>query len=49
VAINDSFINGYWWLLVPILLIDIVAIIDYFINGYWWLLVVILSMGIGDH
>jgi hypothetical protein len=38
--IDNYFINGYWWLLMVILL---VAINDYFINGYWWILVVILG------
>jgi hypothetical protein len=33
-AIGGYFINGYWWLLVAIILM---AIGDYFINGYWWL------------
>jgi hypothetical protein len=31
VAINGCFINGYWWILVVILL---EAIIDYSIGGY---------------
>jgi len=32
-------INGYWWLLMAIIL---VVIGDYSIGGYWWLLMVIL-------
>jgi hypothetical protein len=38
IAIGGYSINGYWWLLVAILLM---AISDYSIggsiNGYWWL------------
>jgi hypothetical protein len=33
-AIGDYSINGYWWLLVAILLMTIGG---YFINDYWWL------------
>ncbi len=44
IAIGGYSINGYWWLLVAILLMAIVAI-----GGYLWLLVVILLMVInGD-
>jgi hypothetical protein len=35
-------IGGYWWLLVPILL---VVINGYYISGYWWL----LWMAIGEY
>jgi hypothetical protein len=31
-AINGYYINGYWWLLMIILLMDIGG---YSINGYW--------------
>jgi hypothetical protein len=33
-AIGGYYINGYWSLLVAIILRTIVS---YFINGYWWL------------
>jgi hypothetical protein len=33
-VIGGYFVNGYWWLLMVIVL---VVIGDYFINGYWWL------------
>jgi hypothetical protein len=35
VAIGGYSINGYWWLLVAILLMATGA---YFTIGYWWLL-----------
>ncbi len=34
-VIGGYYINGYQWLLVVILLLDIGG---YYINGYWWLL-----------
>jgi hypothetical protein len=34
--INVYFINGYWWLLMTILLMDI--------GGYWWFFNVILQL-----
>jgi hypothetical protein len=33
-AIGGYFVNGYWWLLMVIVLM---AIGGYFINGYWWI------------
>jgi hypothetical protein len=36
VIINVYFINGYWWLLMIILLMDI--------GGYWWVFNVILQL-----
>jgi hypothetical protein len=41
VVIDGYSINGYWWLLVAILLM--------IIGGYWWLLVAILLMIIGGY
>jgi hypothetical protein len=40
------FINGYWWLLIGIIL---VAIGGYFVIGYWWLLMVIILVAISDY
>jgi hypothetical protein len=42
VAIGGYSINGYWWLLVVIILMaiggySINGYCGYFINGYWWL------------
>ncbi len=34
-VIDEYFIDGYWWLLMVIILMTIGG---YFINGYWWLL-----------
>jgi len=34
VAINGYYINGYWWVLVAILLM---VIGGYYIVGHWWL------------
>jgi len=39
VAINEYFINGYWWLFYYNLLFDIQS---YIIIGYYWLFYVIL-------
>jgi hypothetical protein len=33
-VIGGYFINGYWWLLIVIVLM---TIDDYSINGYWWI------------
>jgi hypothetical protein len=51
-VISDYFVNDYWWLLMPILLIAVgeywwllMTINDYFINGFWCLLMVILLVG----
>jgi hypothetical protein len=33
-VIGGYFVNGYWWLLMIIVL---VAIGGYSINGYWWI------------
>jgi hypothetical protein len=46
VVINGYYINGYWWLLMVILLMTIGG---YFINEYWWLLMVIILMDIGGN
>ncbi len=40
-AIDGYSINGYWWLLMVILLMAI--------DGYWWLLMVILLMAIDGY
>jgi hypothetical protein len=40
------FINGYWWLLIGIILMTIGG---YFVIGYWWLLMVIILVAIGDY
>jgi hypothetical protein len=50
-AIDGSFINGYWWLFYQCLLVGIIlmAIGHPSINGYWWVLVTILLMAIGGH
>jgi hypothetical protein len=39
-TIDRYFINGYWCLLMVIILMAIilVAIGGYYINGFWWLL-----------
>jgi hypothetical protein len=42
VAIGGYYINGYWWLLMPILLM---AICGYSIVSHWWLLMVIFING----
>jgi hypothetical protein len=34
-AIGEYFIGGYWWILVVINVIILVAIGGYFIHGYW--------------
>jgi hypothetical protein len=52
--VGGYFIDGYWWLLVNILLLILVFINDYYINGYWWLfywcfLMIIILMAIGAY
>jgi hypothetical protein len=37
-GISGYFIDGYWWLLMAIILM---AISGYSINGYWWLLMLL--------
>jgi len=41
VVIGDYSIDGYWWLLIGIILVDI--------GGYWWLLISIILMVIGGY
>ncbi len=36
-VINGYYTSDYWWILVVINVIILVAIGGYFINGYWWL------------
>jgi len=45
-ASNSYFINGYWCLLMVIIL---VIIGGYFVIGYWWLIIVIVLVVIGGY
>jgi len=40
-VIGGYSINGYWWLLMAIILVVI--------GGYWWLLMVIIFVAIGGY
>jgi hypothetical protein len=40
-VIVGYFIGGYWWILVVINVIILMAIGGYFISGYWWLLMLL--------
>jgi hypothetical protein len=41
VDIGGYYINGYWWILMVIMVIRLMAIGGYFINKFWWLLMLL--------
>jgi len=50
-VIDKYYIDGYWWILINIILIVIIlmAINGYFVIGYWCLLMIIILMAISGY
>jgi len=48
-AIGGYFINGYWCLLMVIILMAIGVFNGYYINGYWWIFCYWILVVINDY